>query len=102
LQGFQRARAAEATEVAVFTAASEQFCKKNTNCSIQDSLKRIEEVIAAAKDSQVAVRGYVSCVVGCPYQVSILLLTLHRPAAAVCSSHCQLAASALLLMICIL
>lgn len=71
LKGFQRARAAAATEIAVFTAASEQFCKKNTNCSIQDSLKRIEEVIAAAKDSQVAVRGYVSCVVGCPYQGNV-------------------------------
>jgi len=90
LQGFQRAHAAAATEIAVFTAASEQFCKKNTNCSIQDSLKRIEEVIAAAKDSQVAVRGYVSCVVGCPYQVGTLLLLLQRPAAAVLCTVRQL------------
>ena len=69
MQGFQRAHKAAVTEVAVFTAASEQFCMKNTNCSIQDSLKRIEDVVAAAKDANVAVRGYVSCVVGCPYQV---------------------------------
>lgn len=61
--------AAGATEVAVFTAASEAFCKKNTNCSIAESLRRIAEVVAAAKDADVAVRGYVSCVVGCPYQV---------------------------------
>lgn len=69
LKGFQRAHKAAVTEVAVFTAASEQFCMKNTNCSIQDSLKRIEDVVAAAKDANVAVRGYVSCVVGCPYQL---------------------------------
>jgi len=105
LQGFQRAHAAAATEIAVFTAASEQFCKKNTNCSIQDSLKRIEEVIAAAKDSQVAVRGYVSCVVGCPYQVGTLLLLLQRPAAAVLCTVRQLhlhCFTAMLQMTCIL
>lgn len=71
MQGFQRALAAGATEVAVFTAASEAFCQKNTNCSIAESLQRIEEVVAAAKDANVAVRGYVSCVVGCPYQVEL-------------------------------
>ena len=65
-----RAHNAAATEIAVFTAATEQFCKKNTNCSISESLRRIEEVVAAAKDCKVAVRGYVSCVVGCPYQVT--------------------------------
>ena len=71
MQGFQRALDAASTEIAVFTAASEQFCQKNTNCSIAESLKRIEDVVAAARESQVAVRGYVSVVVGCPYQVSI-------------------------------
>lgn len=60
---------AGATEVAVFTAASEQFCKKNTNCSIEDSLKRIQDVVQCALEKDIAVRGYVSCVVGCPYQV---------------------------------
>lgn len=69
MQGFQRAVAAGASEVAVFTAASEAFCKKNTNCSIIESLDRIQEVMAAAQDAKVAVRGYVSCAVGCPYQV---------------------------------
>ena len=49
--------------------ASEQFCKKNTNCSIEDSLKRIQDVVQCALERDIAVRGYVSCVVGCPYQV---------------------------------
>ena len=52
--------------------ASEQFCKKNTNCSIEDSLKRIQDVVQCALERDIAVRGYVSCVVGCPYQVCIL------------------------------
>lgn len=51
--------------------ASEQFCKKNTNCSIEDSLKRIQDVVQGALERNVAVRGYVSCVVGCPYQVLV-------------------------------
>ena len=76
--------------------ASEQFCKKNTNCSIQDSLKRIQDVIQCALERDIAVRGYVSCVVGCPYQVcfACLLGFLGIVAAAVIvcdSSHRQLA-----------
>lgn len=51
--------------------AFEQFCKKNTNCSIEDSLKRIKDVVQCALERDIAVRGYVSCVVGCPYQVFI-------------------------------
>lgn len=69
MQGFQAAMDAGASEVAVFTAASEHFCKKNTNCSIEDSLKRIQDVVQCAMEKDIAVRGYVSCVVGCPYQV---------------------------------
>jgi hypothetical protein len=73
VQGLQRAIAAGAQEVAIFAAASETFSQRNINCSIAESLKRFEEVVAAAKEGQVAVRGYVSCAVGCPYEVRILL-----------------------------
>ena len=68
LQGFEAALAVGATEVAVFGAASESFSRKNINCSIADSLKRFEPVMAAAQADGVKVRGYVSCVLGCPYE----------------------------------
>ncbi|KAK9842458.1 hypothetical protein WJX81_001073 [Elliptochloris bilobata] len=68
LKGFERALAAGAEEVAIFAAASEAFSRRNTNCSIAESLARFEPLVAAARDAGVAVRGYVSCVVGCPYQ----------------------------------
>ncbi len=68
LKGFEAARAAGATEVAVFGAASEAFSRKNINCSIAESLERFVPVLEAAKKSDIRVRGYVSCVVGCPYE----------------------------------
>ncbi|MBL8487863.1 MAG: hydroxymethylglutaryl-CoA lyase [Rhodocyclaceae bacterium] len=68
LKGFEAAVAAGAREVAVFGAASEAFSKKNINCSIEESLERFRPVVAAARDADVKVRGYVSCVLGCPYQ----------------------------------
>jgi len=68
LKGFESARAAGATEVAIFGAASEAFSKKNINCSIAESLDRFRPVVDAAKSSNVKVRGYVSCVLGCPYE----------------------------------
>ncbi|XP_064596877.1 hydroxymethylglutaryl-CoA lyase, mitochondrial-like isoform X2 [Liolophura sinensis] len=71
LKGFQSAVKAGADEVAIFGAASESFSRKNINCSIDESLKRFEEVTRAAKDSGVKVRGYVSCVLGCPYEGDI-------------------------------
>ncbi|MBM1142281.1 hydroxymethylglutaryl-CoA lyase [Alcanivorax sp. ZXX171] len=54
-------------EVAVFTAASEAFNRRNINCSIEESLARFEPVMAMAREKGIAVRGYVSCVLGCPY-----------------------------------
>ncbi|XP_074570017.1 hydroxymethylglutaryl-CoA lyase, mitochondrial-like [Curcuma longa] len=66
LKGFKAAIAAGAKEVAVFASASESFSKSNINCSIEESLTRYREVIAAAKELNIPVRGYVSCVVGCP------------------------------------
>ena len=68
LQGFQAAIEAGADYVAVFAAASEAFSRKNINCSIAESIERFQPVMAAARASGVAVRGYVSCVVGCPYE----------------------------------
>lgn len=67
LQGFERALAVNATEVAIFAAASEEFSQKNINCSIAESLKRFESVMNAAQENNIPVRGYISCVAGCPY-----------------------------------
>ena len=71
LQGFDSAVQAGATEVAIFGAASESFSRKNINCSIAESLKRFEPVVSAASALEIKVRGYVSCVVGCPYEGAI-------------------------------
>lgn len=71
LKGFQSALAAGATEVAIFGAASEAFSKKNINCSIAESLERFRPVTEAARAAGVKVRGYISCVVGCPYEGEI-------------------------------
>ena len=71
LKGFEAAKAAGATEVAVFGAASEAFSRKNINCSIAESLDRFRPVVEAAKKSNIKVRGYLSCVVGCPYEGEI-------------------------------
>ena len=71
LQGFDTAVQAGATEVAIFGAASESFSRKNINCSIAESLKRFEPVVSAASALEIKVRGYVSCVVGCPYEGAI-------------------------------
>src|SRR5689334_14315099 len=68
LKGFEAARAAGAAEVAIFGAASEAFSKKNINCSIAESLDRFRAVAEAAAKSGIKVRGYVSCVLGCPYE----------------------------------
>ncbi|MDH3280289.1 MAG: hydroxymethylglutaryl-CoA lyase [Gammaproteobacteria bacterium] len=68
MKGFEAAVAAGAAEVAVFGAATEGFSKRNINCSIDESIERFARVCAAAKARQVRVRGYVSCVMGCPYE----------------------------------
>jgi hydroxymethylglutaryl-CoA lyase len=69
--GFDLALAAGADEVAIFGAASESFSQKNINCSIAESLLRFEPILAAAKAQNIRVRGYVSCVLGCPYEGDI-------------------------------
>lgn len=67
MKGFEAAMAVNASEVAIFGAASEAFSQKNINCSIEESLQRFEPIMQAAKAANIPVRGYVSCVVGCPY-----------------------------------
>jgi len=71
LQGAERALAAGADEIAVFAAASESFSQRNTNCSIAASLQRFAPVLSAAASAGVPVRGYLSCVLGCPFEGSI-------------------------------
>ena len=68
LQGFEAARAAGAQEIAIFAAASETFSRKNTNCSIAEGFERFAPVAAAASRHGLAMRGYVSCIVDCPYE----------------------------------
>ena len=71
LKGYEAAMAVNADEVAIFGAASEAFSQKNINCSIAESLERFTPVIEAAQTQNIRVRGYVSCVLGCPYEGEI-------------------------------
>jgi len=71
MKGFAAALAAGAKDIAVFAAASETFSLRNINCSIEDSFQRFYEVCDAAKTNGISVRGYVSCVLGCPYEGNI-------------------------------
>jgi hydroxymethylglutaryl-CoA lyase len=80
MKGFESAFAAGANEIAVFGAASETFSQKNINCSIKESLSRFEAVIAAAKTNNIKIRGYVSCVLGCPYEGEVSIETVVKTA----------------------
>ncbi|MDH4611021.1 hydroxymethylglutaryl-CoA lyase [Pseudomonas sp. BN102] len=71
MKGFEAALEAGVKEVAVFAAASESFSQKNINCSIAESLARFVPVMDAAKAAGISVRGYVSCVLGCPYEGNV-------------------------------
>ena len=71
MRGFEGAMAVNANEVAIFGAASESFSQKNINCSIEESLERFAPIMEAAKSANIKVRGYVSCVLGCPYEGEI-------------------------------
>ncbi|WP_042144417.1 MULTISPECIES: hydroxymethylglutaryl-CoA lyase [unclassified Pseudoalteromonas] len=68
LKGAHLAFEAGIKEFAIFTAASEAFCQKNINCSIDESIERFKEIMSFANEHNIKVRGYVSCVMGCPYQ----------------------------------
>jgi len=80
LQGYERARAVGAEEVAVFTAASEAFNRKNINASIDESIERFAPVLERANADRVKVRGYVSTVLGCPYQGDVPIADVVRVA----------------------
>jgi hydroxymethylglutaryl-CoA lyase len=87
-QGYDRARAVGVEEIAVFTAASEAFNRTNINASIDESLARFEPVMARAKADGVAVRGYVSTVLGCPYQGAVPVADVVRVARALHAMGC--------------
>jgi hydroxymethylglutaryl-CoA lyase len=70
-KGYEAARAAGARVIAVFASASEGFSRANINCSIAESIDRFKPVLARAKDDGIRVRGYVSCVLGCPYDGAV-------------------------------
>lgn len=88
LKGFEAAMVVGATEVAIFGAASESFSQKNINCSISESLERFLPVVTAAQKAGVKVRGYVSCVVGCPYEGDIAPEKVAEVAAALLEMGC--------------
>ncbi len=88
LKGFEAARAAGATEVAIFGAASEAFSRKNINCSIAESLARFRPVAEAAQAAGIRVRGYVSCVIACPYEGDVKPAKVADTAAALFDMGC--------------
>ncbi|WP_029922705.1 hydroxymethylglutaryl-CoA lyase [Nevskia soli] len=89
LQGLERAHQAGADHVAVFTAASDAFNRKNINCDIAASLLRIKPVVDRARAAGLSVRGYVSCVLGCPYQGEVQVSDVVRVAAALAQMGCE-------------
>jgi hydroxymethylglutaryl-CoA lyase len=89
MKGFEDARTAGADQVAVFVAASETFSRRNTNCTVAESLERIKPVCEAAKKAGIEVRGYISCVLGCPYEGSIDPATVARLAQALYGMGCH-------------
>ena len=88
LQGFEAARAAGAKEIAVFTATSETFARKNINCSIEESLERYAALSSAAAAARIKVRGYISCVLGCPYEGEIAAARVAKVAARLLQLGC--------------
>ncbi|MGH8851331.1 MAG: hydroxymethylglutaryl-CoA lyase [Casimicrobiaceae bacterium] len=88
IKGFEAALAAGADEVAVFVAASETFSRHNINCSVGESLERARPVAAAAKAHGLRVRGYVSCVLDCPYEGAIAPSAVREVAAALHAMGC--------------
>jgi len=88
MKGLEAALAAGATEVAVFGAASEAFSQKNINCSVSESLERFRPLVDTAAAASVKVRGYVSCVLGCPYQGEVAPQTVADVAWALLEMGC--------------
>ena len=88
MKGFERAQAAKVTEIALFSAASETFSQKNTNCSIAESLDRAAPVAAAGLAAGMRVRGYISCALGCPYEGDIAVAEVADLAAKLLAMGC--------------
>ncbi|WP_346838634.1 hydroxymethylglutaryl-CoA lyase [Microbulbifer sp. SAOS-129_SWC] len=88
MKGYERAVTAKADEVAVFGAASEAFTQKNINCSIAESLERFRPLVEQAQRDGIPVRGYVSCVLGCPYEGDIDPLKVAEVSAALYEMGC--------------
>ncbi|XP_066245461.1 hydroxymethylglutaryl-CoA lyase, mitochondrial [Euwallacea similis] len=88
LKGLEAAIKVGAKEIAVFLSASESFSKKNINCTIEESLAAAKTVIATAKNQSLKVRGYVSCVVGCPYDGNVKPAAVSRVAESLLSYGC--------------
>ena len=88
MKGFERALEADAKEIAVFSAASEAFTQKNTNCSIEESINRFRPVLKEAKKNNIPVRGYISCVLGCPYQGKVAVENVVNLAAKMTEMGC--------------
>lgn len=88
LRGLEEAIEAGCQDIAVFAAASETFSQKNINCTISESLERYEGVIKAASDAKLRVRGYVSCVLGCPYEGEIDLTAVTQVTEALFQMGC--------------
>ena len=89
MKGLEAALAAGAADISVFAAASEAFSQRNINCSIADSLRRFEPVMATAHRAGVRVRGYVSCVLGCPYQGAVAADAVADVAGALYEMGCE-------------
>ena len=88
MKGFKRALEANAKEIAVFSAASEEFTQKNTNCSIEESINRFRPVLEEAQKYNIPVRGYISCVLGCPYQGNVAVENVVNLAAKMTEMGC--------------
>jgi isopropylmalate/homocitrate/citramalate synthase len=89
LQGLEAAEAANAKDISIFAAASESFSKKNINCSIAESLDRFRPVAARALEQERRLRGYVSCVLGCPYEGEIAAEAVARVSKALFDMGCE-------------
>ena len=89
LEGYQRAKAARADEVAVFAAASEAFSRQNINCGIAESIERFRPLAAAAGSDGIPLRGYVSCVTHCPYEGKVMPAQVASVARALSALGCH-------------
>jgi isopropylmalate/homocitrate/citramalate synthase len=87
-KGLERALKSGVGEIAIFGAASETFSQKNINCSIEESIERFQPVAQKAQNSGIEVRGYISCVLGCPYEGDVALENVVRVARALDAIGC--------------